>query len=78
MKFRPEDYNKTKWLKWQRITGDYRGEFNWQENLKEKFWTPRVYKIGNHLHYLACHAPKNVRKKWKSNWQRFIQHYKKI
>jgi|688.fasta_scaffold238497_2 hypothetical protein len=78
MKFRPKDYNSKKWLKWQRISGDHWGELNWQENYKDNFWKPRVYKIGSHLHYLACHAPINIRKKWYKNWQRFIKNYQKL
>lgn len=81
LKFRPQDRNRGRWLKWQRESGDHWGAMNWQENYRDKLWRklkwPRVYKIGQHLHYLASHAPRNVRVKWQPAWRRFMNHYRK-
>lgn len=77
MKFRPQYYNARRKLIWWRKYQEYAGELNWQENYSDRDYRlqgwPRVYKIGYHLHYLACHAPPAVRPKWRSAWQRFIK-----
>lgn len=81
LKFRPQDYNRYRWLTWQRKTGDSRGQYNWQQSYSDRLWRkikwPRYRRIGQHLHYLANHAPKNVRTKWQPAWRRFIKHYPK-
>jgi hypothetical protein len=81
LKFRPQDRNRRRWLKWHRESGEYYGLYNWQQNYSDQLWRkmkwPRYYKIGQHLHYLAQHAPKNVRAKWQSAWRRFVKHYQK-
>jgi hypothetical protein len=80
-KFRPKDYNRRRWLSWQRQTGDSYGQYNWQTNYSDRLWRkmkwPRYYQIGQHLQYLALHAPQNVRAKWRPAWRRFINHYRK-
>lgn len=82
MKFRPQDYNKGRWLRWMRNNQDQRGLYNWQNYLSVKIQRKAKYtaimQIGHHLHYLGCHAPKPVRKKWYPNWLRFIKHYPKL
>lgn len=82
MKFRPQDFDRRRRLKWWREYRDYIGDLNWQvgysnKNFRQMSW-PRVYKIGQHLHYLACHAPLSVRPKWRSAWLRFSRKYKKF
>ena len=80
MKFRPQYYNPQRRLKWWLDYQEYAGELNWQENYSDRNFRrqgwPRVYKIGHHLHYLACHAPLAVRPKWRAAWQRFIKQYR--
>lgn len=80
--FRPQQYNRRRRLKWWRENKEYVGELNWQQphslkTFKKQGW-PRVYKIGQHLHYLACHAPKPINKKWYPAWKQFIKRYKKF
>lgn len=80
MKFRPQHYNPRGKLKWWRLYGEYVGQLNWQENVSDqtfrKLGWPRVYRIGQHLHYLACHAPKPVNSKWSRVWHRFNHKYR--
>jgi hypothetical protein len=81
LKFRPQDYNRGRWLKWARENRDSHGQYNWQQNYSDKFWLkykrPRVYKVGDHLHYLALHAPRSVRLKWRPAWKRFYKQHPK-
>jgi hypothetical protein len=79
-KFRPQYYDSRRRLKWWRDYREYAGELNWQVNhsdrtFRKQGW-PRVYRIGQHLHYLACHAPLSVRPKWRDAWRRFNFKYK--
>jgi len=80
MKFRPQYYSARRRLHWWREYQEYAGTLNWQENYSDRDFRkqgwPRVYKIGQHLHYLACHSPISVRPKWRSAWQRFIKKYR--
>jgi hypothetical protein len=82
IKFRPLDYNRPRWLSWRRKTGDSRGQYNWSQNYSDRLWRkikwPRYYKIGQHLQYLALHAPPSVRSKWRLNWRRFSNKYRKF
>lgn len=82
LKFRPQEYNRRRKLVWWREYREYPGELNWQENYSDKNFRhqgwPRVYKIGFHLHYLACHAPRSITKKWYSAWRRFYKKYKQF
>lgn len=82
MKFRPQQYSKKRQLVWWRDYGEYVGELNWQVNLGDKVFKkmgwPRVYKIGQHLHYLGAHAPKNVNKKWHYALKRFYKRYRQF
>lgn len=79
-KYRPQFFNTRRRLKYWREYREYTGELNWQTTMDQKTFTkmgwPRVYKIGQHLHYLACHAPLAVRPKWQSAWQRFVKKYR--
>jgi hypothetical protein len=75
VKFRPQQYNRQKWLRWHRESGQYWGDYNWQFQHKTDFYQPRVYKTGSHLHYLAAHAPPNVQLKWHSAWLRFLKQH---
>lgn len=79
-KFRPQYYNPRRRLKWWLNYREYAGELNWQVNhsdrtFRKQRW-PRVYRIGQHLHYLACHAPMPVRSKWRVAWRRFTHKYR--
>lgn len=80
MKFRPQHYSSRRRLIWWREYQEYAGELNWQENYNDRDFRlqkwPRVYKIGQHLHYLACHAPLAVRPKWRSAWRRFLKQHR--
>lgn len=82
MKFRPQYYNPRRRLKWWREHREYAGELNWQVNHSDRTFQkqrwPRVYKIGQHLHYLACHAPMSVRPKWRSAWRKFYKTHRKF
>jgi len=80
--FRPQQYNKQRRLVWWREFREYVGDLNWKTNytvkiFKQQKW-PRVYKIGQHLHYLACHAPQSVNKKYYQAWCRFYKKYRKF
>ena len=80
MKFRPQYFSPQRRLKWWREYQEYAGELNWQSNYSNKNFRqmgwPRVYKIGHHLHYLACHAPLPVRPRWQAAWQRFLKNHR--
>jgi hypothetical protein len=76
-KFRPQDLSKTFVMK-QRLKYGRSDNYNWQNRIE---WYPvgwRLNKktIGNQfgrLHYLACHAPEPVAKKWKSAYNVFMK-----
>lgn len=79
-KFRPQHYDPRRRLKWWLNYREYVGELNWQvghsdRTFRRERW-PRVYKIGQHLHYLACHAPLPVRSRWHMAWLRFNRKYR--
>jgi hypothetical protein len=74
-KFRPQDID-TKYIMKERLkTGRYEN-YNWQTRIK---WYPAGWKtnqisIGRRfgqLHYLACHAPLPIQKKWKQAYKTF-------
>lgn len=44
-----------------------------------RHWHPcHIMRVGGHLHYLADHAPKPIRKKWKTAFKKFIQRHRKF
>ena len=78
-KFRPQGINTRYTMKQRRITG--RSEnYNWQTRIK---WHPAGWKVNQisigrrfgHLHYLACHAPLPIQKKWRKAYKQFCNQY---
>lgn len=74
-KFRPQDIPKSYIIK-QRLIYGRSDNYNWQTRIK---WYPAGWKF-NHkvigdqfskLHYLACHAPLPIKKKWKKAYDNF-------
>lgn len=75
MKFRPQNYSPRYRLRLAR-RNQHVGELNWYA------YIPRaVHGVGTiqeHLHYLACHAPKNINVRWYPAWLRLVKHYKNL
>lgn len=75
-KFRPQDISKTFVMK-QRLKTGRSDNYNWQSRVE---WYPANW--GKHkqqfakrfarLHYLACHAPAPIQKRWKHAEQAFM------
>ncbi len=76
-KFRPQDLPKSYIMK-QRLKTGRSDCYNWQTRVE---WWPCGYgsnKISiarrfKKLHYLACHAPKPVQKRWAPAYQAFYK-----
>jgi hypothetical protein len=74
-RFRPQDLGKTYVMK-QRLKYGQSDTYNWQTRNE---WYPAGYKLNQKtivkqfqkLHYLACHAPEPVAKKWKAAYNQF-------
>jgi hypothetical protein len=74
-RFRPQDFSKSYIMK-QRLTYGRTDNFNWQTRIN---WNPAGWKINqisigrrfSQLHYLACHSPKPIAKKWQPAYTRF-------
>lgn len=75
-KFRPQDIDKLYIMKQRRLTG--RSEnYSWQSRIK---WYPAGWgfnkrvlgSMHSRLHYLACHAPTPVQKKWAKTYKVFM------
>jgi len=75
--FRPQDISK-KYLLRIRRQGCNLENYNWQSSVR---WYPIGWSIGQQiignqhrrLHYLACHAPAPIKKKWVPVYRRFYQ-----
>lgn len=75
-KFRPQDLPKSFVMK-QRLKYGRTDSYNWQTRVK---WYPAGWRLnkqtlGNihsRLHYLACHAPEPVSKKWAKAYKVFM------
>lgn len=73
--FRPQDLPKAYIFK-QRLAFGRSDNYNWQTRIK---WHPAGWGfnkkvIGNmhsRLHYLACHAPKPIQKRWSKTYDNF-------
>ena len=39
--------------------------------------TSFLLRVGGELHYLGCHAPRNVQRQWKPAWDRFMKQHTK-
>ena len=77
-RFRPQDISK-KYIMRERRMGIW-VNYNWQTRDKwyPAGWKPNHISIGRrfgHLHYLACHAPAPVQKKWRAAYQRFCNQH---
>lgn len=75
-KFRPQDLSKSYVMK-QRLKYGRSDNYNWQSRVE---WFPAGYKLNkktiskqfSKLHYLACHAPAPVCKKWAPAYKVFM------
>lgn len=78
-KFRPQDIPKSYIMK-QRLRYGRVDNYNWQ--VRDK-WYPAgwglnkkvIGSIHGRLHYLASHAPKPIRNKWRGARSNFIQYH---
>ena len=78
-KFRPQDIGKSYVMK-ERLKYGRTDNYNWQTRIE---WYPAGYKLNKRtivkqfqrLHYLACHAPEPIAKKWKSAYNQFDKKY---
>lgn len=77
-KFRPSSSMETKAVMKMRLKYGRSDNYNWQSRIE---WYPVGYNI-NHktifkqfgkLHYLACHAPKPVTKRWKKAYDLYYK-----
>lgn len=74
-KFRPQDLGKSYVMK-QRLRYGRSDNYNWQTRVK---WYPAgwgfnkkvIGAIHSRLHYLACHAPEPIQRKWKKAYKVF-------
>ena len=74
-KFRPQNIS-TRYLMKQRRELGRADTYNWQTRIK---WHPAGWKVNqisigrrfSHLHYLACHAPVPITKKWLNAYKNF-------
>lgn len=78
-KFRPSSAMETKYVMRERLThGSCLGSYNWQSRVE---WYPAGYRLNkktifkqfNKLHYLACHSPEPITKKWQSAYNNFYK-----
>ena len=79
-KFRPQDIGTRHLIRERRLTGRVEN-YNWQNSVKwyPAGWKPNHISISRRfgrLHYLACHAPQPIQKKWRRAYQTFmIKHF---
>ena len=76
-KFRPSSSMTTKSImRERRKHGALLGSYNWQSRVE---WYPAGYKLNRKtifnqfgkLHYLACHSPEPITKKWQKAYNNF-------
>jgi hypothetical protein len=76
-KFRPSSSMTTKSImRERRKYGALHGNYNWQSRIE---WYPAGYKLNKKtifkqfgkLHYLACHSPEPITKKWQKAYNNF-------
>jgi len=73
-RFRPQEISKKSIMRARLLGG--RTNYNWQTRAK---WYPVGWKLNQisigrrfgHLHYLACHAPAPIQKKWEQAYKSF-------
>ena len=76
-KFRPQDIGKTCVMK-ERLKYGRTDNYNWQTRIE---WYPVGYKTNKKtiskqfgkLHYLACHAPEPIQKRWGNAYKVFYK-----
>lgn len=79
-RFRPQDINPRFRLKYRLIYGRTES-YNWQSRHTYQRVNPlplnheTLGRIFGRLHYLACHAPKPVQKKWRVVYNNFMKRY---
>ena len=79
-KFRPQDISKSYVMKQRLMTGRS-DNFNWQSRVEwyPAGWSKHRQQFARRfarLHYLACHAPKPIQKRWLSAYRAFmVQHF---
>jgi hypothetical protein len=77
-KFRPSSSMDTKSVMKQRLKYGHSDNYNWQSRVE---WYPAGYKLNKktiarqfrNLHYLACHAPERVTKRWQRAYNNFYR-----
>ena len=77
-KFRPSSSMDTKSVMKQRLKYGHSDNYNWQSRVD---WYPAGYKLNKktisrqfqRLHYLACHAPEPVTKRWQKAYNNFYK-----
>jgi hypothetical protein len=78
-RFRPQNIS-TKYIMKHRLLSGRSENYNWQTRIE---WYPAGWKTNQisiarrfgHLHYLACHSPEPIRKKWSSAYNVFCNRY---
>jgi hypothetical protein len=80
-KFRPSSSMTTKSImRERRKHGALLGSYNWQSRIE---WYPVGFKLNRKtifkqfgkLHYLACHSPEPITKKWQSAYNNFYNRH---
>ena len=75
-KFRPQEISKSYIIR-QRLKTGRSDNYNWQSRVE---WYPAVWSKHQQqfarrfarLHYLACHAPMPIQRRWQSAYRRFM------
>lgn len=77
-KFRPQGNMRKAIMKNRRLTGRNEYDVSWQSRIE---WYPAgfkpnhrlIFKQSSKLHYLACHAPEAITKRWKTVYNNFYK-----
>lgn len=67
-KFRPQEFNTKFKLKNNPV-----GKWHW---IDHRHFPTHFHRMAAQLHYLADHAPKPIRLKWRNAWKKFEQKYR--
>jgi hypothetical protein len=79
VKYRPMDVSKKYKIRYRLETGN-RESYNWSSRVR---WYPAGWKLNRQtlgrvfskLHYLSCHAPEPIQKKWRIVYNQFQAKY---
>jgi hypothetical protein len=79
-KFRPNSIMNTKSVMRERLKYGRTDNYNWQSRVE---WYPAGYRLNKktifkqfgRLHYLACHSPKPVQKRWAKAYSAFYKRH---